>query len=200
MKFPRLFLICSLPALMAGCAGVTEQQAAIPAIEPVIKAPVPDHKVYKKPEPKPVEPVIRQKASPPPPAEVVTIPLEPEAPPEWATSVEPSQPARLSPVVVALISDADQNSRSGNLDSAVASLERGLRIEPRNATLIYKLAEVRLKQSKPRLAEDLAKKSALLAGSDRILKRQSWLLIAEARKLQGNFAGAKEAEFKAGQF
>jgi hypothetical protein len=106
----------------------------------------------------------------------------------------------LSPAVGALVSAANQNSKAGDLDSATASIERAIRIEPRNATLFYKLALLRLKQDKPRLAEDLAKKSALLAATDNTLKKHCWLLIAHARELQQNFAGAKEARAKADGF
>ncbi|MGZ8222776.1 MAG: hypothetical protein ACXWT0_14105 [Methylobacter sp.] len=106
----------------------------------------------------------------------------------------------LSPAVGALVSVAKQNSKSGDLDSAAASIERAIRIEPRNATLFYKLALLRLEQSKPRLAEDLAKKSALLASTDNTLKKHCWLLIAHAREIQQDFAGAKEARAKADGF
>ena len=106
----------------------------------------------------------------------------------------------LSPAVVSLLSQADQSYKTGDYDLSVATIERALRIEPRNATLVYKLAAVRLKQSKPRLAEDLAKKAALLSGSNTMLKKRSWLLIAEARKMQGNQFGASEAIRKASQY
>lgn len=126
------------------------------------------------------------------------------APPAVPTeTIQPLEPIALmspSPPVGALVSAADQNSRSGNLDSAVAAIERAIRIEPRNAALFYKLAELRLKQSKPRLAEDLAKKSALLASRDTRLKRQSWLLIANARVMQQDFVGARAARAKAASF
>jgi len=125
---------------------------------------------------------------PPPPAQELT-PFEP---------IEATVP--LSPVVSALVSASNKNSKSGDLDSAAAAIERAIRIEPRNATLFYKLALLRLKQSKPRLAEDLAKKSALLASTDNTLKKHCWLLIAHAREVQKDFAGAKEAREKAGSF
>lgn len=124
---------------------------------------------------------------PPPPSELT--PFEP---------IEATVP--LSPAVGALVLAANQTSKSGDLDSAAASIERAIRIEPRNATLFYKLALLRLKQSKPRLAEDLAKKSALLASTDNTLKKHCWLLIAHARELQQDFAGAKEARAKADNF
>ncbi|MEI7997574.1 MAG: tetratricopeptide repeat protein, partial [Methylococcaceae bacterium] len=78
--------------------------------------------------------------------------------------------------------------------------ERAIRIEPRNATLYYKLALLRLKQSKPRLAEDLAKKAALLASDDTQLKKHSWILVARAREMQGDLKGGKEARAKADGF
>lgn len=142
----------------------------------------------------------------PVPTEPATLEaLEPSVPaPPASSELTPFQPmestAPLSPVVGALVSAANQNSKAGDLDSAAASIERAIRIEPRNATLLYKLAVLRLQQSKPRLAEDLAKKSALLAASNNALKKHCWLLIAHARELQQDFAGAKEARLKAESF
>jgi len=109
-------------------------------------------------------------------------------------------PPAMVPAVVALMSESERNSQAGDLESAVAVLERALRIDPRNPTLTYKLAELRVKQSKPRLAEDLARKAALLAAGDIELKRKSWLLISEARRMQQNYHGAKEAKLKAESF
>jgi len=131
--------------------------------------------------------------------------LEPSMPvPPASSELTPFQPIEatvpLSPVVGALVSAANQNSKAGDLDSAAASIERAIRIEPRNATLFYKLAVLRLQQSKPNLAEDLAKKSALLASTNNTLKKHCWLLIAHAREVQQNFAGAKEARAKANSF
>jgi len=109
-------------------------------------------------------------------------------------------PSGTSPAVVALLTDADRSRASGNLDAAVVSTERALRIDSRNPTLTYKLAQLRLKQNKPKLAEELAGKAALLAGSNLDLKRKSWLLIAEARRMQQNYQGAKQAQAKAESF
>lgn len=106
----------------------------------------------------------------------------------------------LSPAVQALMADADKNTKAGDLDSASVMLERALRISPRNAELTYQLAALRLKQSQPGLAEDLGKKAAFLAADDRELKKQCWLLIAQAREQQGNSQGAKEARLKADSF
>lgn len=112
--------------------------------------------------------------------------------------IEP--PASLTPAVSALVLAANQNSKTGNIDTAAASLDRALKIEPRNPVLYYKLALIRLKQSKPQEAENLAKKSALLAAGDRQLKKHSWLLIAHAREMQRDFKGAQQARAKAESF
>lgn len=105
-----------------------------------------------------------------------------------------------SPAVTALVTAATKSSQTGDIESASAAIERAIRIEPRNAELLYKLAVLRLKQSKPILAEDLAKKAALLAGKDNTLKKNSWLLIAHAKEMQGDKAGADEAKSKAAGF
>jgi hypothetical protein len=143
-----------------------------------------------KPSPteEPVNAAIPQEYVAPPP------PPPPPPPPKF----EPLETfAPLSPAVGALASAANQSSQSGNIESATTTIERAIRIEPRNATLYYKLALLRLKQSKPRLAEDLAKKAALLASSDTKLKKHSWILVARAREMQGDLKGGKEARAKA---
>jgi len=125
----------------------------------------------------------------------------PPPPPPPPPSFEPLESfAPLSPAVNALALASNQNSQSGNIEAATAAMERAIRIEPRNATLYYKLALLRLKESKPRLAEDLAKKAALLASNDAQLKKHSWLLVARAREMQGDLKGGKEARAKAGKY
>ncbi|GAB6140021.1 hypothetical protein JCM14076_07500 [Methylosoma difficile] len=126
------------------------------------------------------QPVI---APPPPPPPMAFEPLQ---------SFAPSSPA-----VGALMIAANKDSQKGNNEAATATIERAIRIEPRNAALYYKLAVIKLDQSKPRLAEDLAKKALSLTGKDNALKKHCWLLIAKARDLQKNTAGAKEAKDKA---
>lgn len=130
----------------------------------------------------------------PTPAPVPEVPKEPE-------TLQPLETfAPQSPAVGSLVLAANENSEGGNLDSAVSSIERAIRIEPRNATLYYKLAVLRLKQSKPRLAEDIARKAALLAVNDNNLKKHSWLLVANARELQNNTAGANKAKAEAAKY
>ena len=108
--------------------------------------------------------------------------------------------SKSSTVVVALLTEADVSYKQGNLDESVSTIERALHIEPRNPLLLYKLASLRLQQGLPDLAENLAKKSALLAEGNASLKKQNWLLIATAREQMGDLAGAEAARKKAGRF
>lgn len=160
---------------------------------------IPD-RVIQEPEP---EPVPEEKVEELPPLVEEAPASEPQVTPEPEadTSFTPLESnAHLSAPVSALVLAAKQDTDSGNPEAAGAAIERAIRIEPRNATLYYKLAVARLNQSQPRLAEDLAKKAALLASNDRELKKHSWLLIAKARELLSNPEGAKVARKKAGSF
>jgi len=132
------------------------------------------------------------------------ITQETPPPPTEFTESKAFQPlesvASGSAAVSALVLAANEDSQAGKMDSAVATMERAIRLEPRNPTLLYKLAVLRLQQSKPAQAEDLAKKAALLASKDAQLKKHSWLLIARAREMQHDAAGAQEAREKANSF
>jgi tetratricopeptide (TPR) repeat protein len=119
--------------------------------------------------------------------------------------VPPTRPRVARPAsakaVQVLSRRADEQARGGDLGAAVASLERALRIEPRNATVWYRLARVRADQGDYTLAEELARKSISLASAyDLDLKRNNWELIAGARRAQGNVTGAREAEQQAARF
>jgi tetratricopeptide (TPR) repeat protein len=159
-----------------------DEPAPISAIEPITP---PDTPI----QPEPASPPAAETSAEQPPA------AEPEPP-----ALPPISMASFSPPILALATEADQNMQAGQYDAAVVKIERALRIDPRNAVLTYKLASIRLKQEQPRLAEDLAKKAALLAGSDRDIKKRSWLLIAESKRLQNDPEGAEKAQQKALQF
>lgn len=229
MSIKRLIIICTLPSFLIGCAEFYGSQPPAPVYggQPKIQKPssssqgnstshstLPRQIVKTQPlkefseiksEPLPLSDPV---SSEPVPSETPESSLQPSSetqpppsPPEELTPFEPiNATVALSPAVGALVSAANQDSQGGDLESAAASIERAIRIEPRNATLFYKLALIRLKQAKPRLAEDLAKKSALLASTDSLLKKHCWLLIAHAREIQQDFVGAKEARTKADGF
>jgi len=71
------------------------------------------------------------------------------------------------------------------LRNAAASLERALRIEPRNPRLWNELAQVRLRQGQYAQAESLAARSNSWAGNDSALRADNARIIAEAREISG---------------
>jgi tetratricopeptide (TPR) repeat protein len=109
--------------------------------------------------------------------------LQPVVPPE------PSQNA----AVVALLDQARTHSSAGQTEAAGASLERALRIEPRNPVLWQELARVRLAQGHYRQAENLAAKANALAGDDQRLRAENWRIIGQARSELGDREGAQAA-------
>ena len=95
--------------------------------------------------------------------------------------------------VVALLADADKKVMANELDGAAETLERALRIEPKNGLLWSKLAAVRYQQELLEQAEQLARKSNLFAAGDPYLQAYNWQLIAKVRRLHGDDAGAENA-------
>jgi tetratricopeptide (TPR) repeat protein len=99
---------------------------------------------------------------------------------------------------VALLWDrAEQAKRGGELKQAVRALERAVELAPEDAVLWSRLAEVRLRQRKFAVAENLAAKSNTLAEDQRLLRYRNWVLIGEARKRRGDKEGAGKAREQA---
>lgn len=95
--------------------------------------------------------------------------------------------------VVALLDRAQGDSKTGQREAAGASLERALRIEPRNPWLWHELAQVRLAQGQYAQAITLARKSNSFSGKQRRVQAENWQLIGQARVAQGDSAGAAQA-------
>jgi len=99
-----------------------------------------------------------------------------------------------------LMKDAQSWLDKGKPVKAVATLERALRIKPRNPHIWSRLAQVRFSQKRYQQAESLALRSNQYAGANSGLKRTNWLIIADARARSGNSAGAAVARKKAESF
>ena len=110
----------------------------------------------------------------------------------------PAEPA-MSPVVQSLLASAEQQRNTGDPDAAANSLERALRIEPGNATLWSRLADVRYAQQDWQQAVQLAAKSNILAGSNHQLRRQNWYLMANAYSALGDHESARRYRDKLNQ-
>lgn len=119
--------------------------------------------------------------------EVLPLPDSPSIRTRSMSSDAPS-----SSVVRKLMSTAQQQREAGNLDAAANSLERALRLEPRNAKLWSRLANIRFSQQLWQKSIQLANKSNTLASSSRGLRRQNWYLIANAYSAAGDEESAQE--------
>jgi len=112
-------------------------------------------------------------ASPPPVSEQSPPPVEQAPPPQ-------AQP-RENTAIAGLMESARADAAGGRLPNAAASLERALRIEPRNPRLWQELARVRLQQGEFAQAESMAARSNSWAGADSTLRAENQRIIEDAR-------------------
>ena len=133
-------------------------------------------------------------SAPQPPA-----PLPTPAPTPIAT-VPPSNLTmpNLPPAAGKLAAQAEQQRQAGDYAGAAATLERSLRIAPREAYLWNRLARLRLEQGQAVQAGSLAARANDLAGTQADIKRDNWRIIAEVKRRAGDFAAANAAEQRAG--
>ena len=90
-----------------------------------------------------------------------------------------------SGTVVALLNQAHEQQRAGNLERAAAVLERALRLDPKNGHLWHELAQIRLQQGLFDQATSLAAKSSSLAQDDDNLVSSNNELIEQVKTLRG---------------
>ncbi|PBJ05642.1 tetratricopeptide repeat protein [Pseudomonas sp. ACN5] len=99
--------------------------------------------------------------------------------------------------VLALLTTAQQQQASGDLNGASSSLERAQRVAPREPQVLYRLAQVRMAQGDAAQAEQFARRGLTLANGRPALQANLWDLIAQAREKQGDSQGAALARQKA---
>jgi predicted Zn-dependent protease len=125
-----------------------------------------------------------------------TTPTPPgEQRPAEGAIVEPVPKSAMSEnkAVIALLDRAQTDNTAGQREAAGASLERALRIEPRNPWLWLELAQVRLDQGQYAQAITLARKSNSFAGHQLRVQAENWQVIGKARVAQGDSTGAEHA-------
>lgn len=106
----------------------------------------------------------------------------------------PAPAARQESMAIAgLMESARTDAAAGRYPNANASLERALRIEPRNPRLYHQLARVRIQQGQYVQAEQFAVRSNSYAADDPGLRTENWRLIAQAREARGDREGARAA-------
>jgi tetratricopeptide (TPR) repeat protein len=99
--------------------------------------------------------------------------------------------------VLSLLTTAQQQQGSGDLNGASSSLERAQRIAPREPQVLYRLAQVRLAQGEPAQAEEFARRALTYSNGRPDLQSGLWSVIAQAKDRQGDSAGAALARQKA---
>lgn len=107
----------------------------------------------------------------------------PQGTPEPAPPPPPEAPAapKENVAIAGLMESARNDAAAGRLVQAAASLERALRIEPRNPRLWHELARVRQRQGDTAQAANLAQRSNSFAGSDTALRSANQNIIDQAR-------------------
>jgi Tfp pilus assembly protein PilF len=119
------------------------------------------------------------------------LPLQP---PGQVSAPSPEPAAHTESVAVAsLLDGARAEAEAGRPANAAASIERALRIEPRNPRLWQALARVRLQQGDYIQAENFAARSNAWAGGDSALRAENWRITAQAREARGDAEGARAA-------
>jgi len=112
---------------------------------------------------------------------------------ESAAQAQPEPVKSENNAVIALLDLAKTDNEAGRREAAGASLERALRIEPRNPWLWHELAQLRLTQGQYEQSISLAQKSNSFAGQDHRLQALNWRTIGDARVAQGDSSGAEQA-------
>lgn len=133
--------------------------------------------------PKEPSPVSRgQKEKVIPKENVALPPAASPSPASPAAALAPEVSQVTSPAVADMLNKAERLVKAKKLGAAVATLERALRLEPKNPVIWYRLALVRQQQGRLAQAADLAAKSNALLAENDPLRTQNDSLIAKARK------------------
>lgn len=98
-----------------------------------------------------------------------------------------------TPAVIALLDSAEREANIGNRESAAAALERALRLEPKNALLWHRFAQLRLQQSNWQQALAMARKSNALASGNYPLQMENWRVILHVKESVRDIEGAEHA-------
>lgn len=102
-------------------------------------------------------------------------------------------PPQNNRAVASLLAVAERQKKAGELEAAVATLERALSIEPRNSVIWSRMAELRFEQGRYDQAAQLAAKSNLFVGTNMALQARNYRLVALAKDTMGDRTAAAAA-------
>ena len=92
-----------------------------------------------------------------------------------------------STATYALLNASVAAEQAGDLPKAIRQLERAIRIEPKDASLWTRLANLYGHAQNTARARQYANKAISLAGERGDLKRAAWLVLADIEEQDGNF-------------
>jgi len=145
-----------------------------------------------------VTPPVGEPTPVPPPASGTPVPEIAIAPPPLPDKVLPNFPrsadAISGPAVLSLLRTAQGARSAGQYAQAAGSLERALRIEPRNYFVWSTLADTYLRQKNFDQAISVAQKSNSIGRGNVYVEQENWRVIRDARTASGNAPGAAEAQ------
>lgn len=117
-----------------------------------------------------------------------SVPAQPVAQaPVAAPTAQAPAPAAGNNAVKTLLEDARKAVSENRLDKAASSLERAVRLEPRNASIWYDLAQIRLHQKNYAAAEQMANKSISFTQNEELIQRNRQIIAAaQSARSAGN--------------
>ncbi len=98
---------------------------------------------------------------------------------------EPAAAGDARTPTLALLRQSERSANDGDLDGAIAYVERAIRLDSRDAALWLRLARLQLAANHPGTAEQIAHRAIALAGDQTQQQREGWLLVADALEAQG---------------
>lgn len=172
-----LGLLALAALLAAGCVGA-----------PPVMQPEPQSRSASVAAPRAARPISAAPATPPAQA----------APPQPVPA--PAQAPRrfqLGPAAAALVGEAREEAANGNAQLALSTVERALRIEPRNPRLWILLGQAHEGAGQYELAGSMGRKALQLAAGDPDLQSRAWRLIGDSLRARGRNQEADRAYSRA---
>lgn len=131
-------------------------------------------------EPAPSPPPPQPAPAPPPRETPVPVPV-PTPPPPVVEPAPPPPPPPSATATAALLAQSRAQAAAGNFPLATATLERALRIDPRDGRLWLELGRLKLRQGDRAQARSMGQRALTLAGADQALQAECEKLIAAAQ-------------------
>ena len=101
------------------------------------------------------------------------------------------------PAVITLLAKAEQSQNDGDINLAMAHVERALRIDPHSSAAYYQIASLKMQQGKAHEALQLAQKALNFEPASSSLQVDLWELVAVCKDFLGDSHGAKRASERA---